>query len=242
MKYTYWITLSLVVFLGVSASIYMGSKSPNIPLIEYTQVEAPEELGSLIFQGLEVQLSQSPVLFLGVMPNMIEDIEVLKGFFEAVQKKSRKFDIVGVEQNLPYVELLESNLRFDGKEEVDRLFNGIIEAQKQKLRIAVVLPTIYATQILKSNLASKLKERGLKFTSISIAKYPISKEQEESFDPVCAVEVGDIKGTGALGCAIREMATKTYLYKQQANKYSGMMNKIGDTDYLLIFNRNEIFK
>lgn len=242
MKYIYWIVLSLVIVGGLGASVYFGSMKPNQAVIEYTQVETPELMGEAVFKALEAQWKQNSVLFLGVTPNQIEDVELLRGFFELVQKSADAYQVLGVEQNLPYVELLESNLRLDTKAEMDRLVQGIQDARAQGLRVAVVMPTIYSTQTLKHNLAAKLSEKGLSFVSLSIAKYPITEEQAQSFDPVCAVEVGDIKGTGPLGCAIRELAQKTYLHKQEPNKFSGMMSQIGEKDYLLIFNKNEVFR
>lgn len=227
---------------GVGASIYIGSMKPNLAVIEYTQVETPEQMGETLAIALDSELAIAPVLFLGVSPNQIEDIELLRGFFQKVQTGKLRYDVLGVEQNLPYVELLESNLRLDTKLEMDRLLNGIKEARAKSLRVAIVMPTIYSTQTLKLNLAAKLKDQGLDFTSISISKYPITAEQAEKFDPICAVEVGDIKGTGALGCAIRDLSQKTFFQKQLPNRYSGMMSKIGEKDYLMIFNRNENFR
>lgn len=245
MKYMYWIIVLAILGGGLGASVYFGSKTPNVALIEYIQVEQPEELGQMIADKLKKEVAASQVLFVGVTPDAIEDVELVRGFITALASSLETpvvFQVLGVEQNLPYVELLESNLRLDLKSEESRLVEGLQRAQIEGLRVLIVMPTIYATQTLSKNLAARVKALGIQPMSLSISKYPLTAQQAETFDPVCAVEVGDIKGTGGLGCAIRDLSQKAFGKQQEANKYSGLMNKVGESDYLVLFNRNEIFR
>jgi len=240
MKYFYWICATAVLALGIFFATQFSIEPQSIPKIKFSQVHTPEELGKGVFERLRLEIKEAPIVLLGVTPNQIEDMELWRGFFEANQEPGSKYDVIVVEPMLPYVELFSSNMRIDIKEEMPRFVEGVKKAREQGLRVAVIVPNIYSSQLLKKNPANRLKEEyKLDIVSFSVVKFPVTREQEAAFDPPCVFEEGkDMAGTGALGCMIRNIARKTYRKKFEDNKYSGMMEQTGAKDYLILLNRN----
>lgn len=240
MKYLYWAGAVGVAILGIYFAMNFSITPKSIPKIKFSQVDTAEELGRAVFERLRSEVRQAPVVLLGVTPNQIEDLELWKGFLEANQEAGSKYDVIVVEPMLPFVELIPSNMRIDLKEEMGRFVEGVKKAREQGLRVAAIVPSIYSTQLLKANPASRLKEEfQLEFTSFSVTKFPVTREQEQAFEPPCAVAEGqDPTGTGALGCMILDIARKTYRKKFEDNKLSGLMEQTGAKDYLILLNRN----
>lgn len=240
MKYLYWIGVVAVLAGGLWAASFIGSQPDTVSKVEFVQVETPEQFGAQVFEKIKDKVKASPIAFFGVTPGQIEDLEMWRGFFEANQEPGSKYDVIVVEPMLPYVELFESNMRIDIKEDMARFVEGVNNARKQGLRVAVFVPTIYSTQLLKRNPADRLKsEFKLDFLSLSVVKFPVTREQEASFEPRCEHDDGrDITGTGTLGCLIQEKARRTYLLKVEDNKYSAFFEQAAENEYLVFLNRN----
>jgi hypothetical protein len=240
MKYVYWVSAIAVIALGIYFASVFSIQPQSIPKIKFSQVELPETLGKGIFERMRLEVHEAPIILLGVTPNHIEDLELWRGFLQANTEKGLKYDMIAVEPMLPFVELFSSSMRIDMKDDMVRFVEGIKKAREQGLRVAVIVPTIYSTQMLKGNPADRLKnEFKLDITSFSVTKFPVTREQEEAFEPKCEVEAGkDLEGTGPLGCMIREIARKTYRKKLEQNKFTGLMEQTGEKDYLILFNRN----
>lgn len=244
MKYLYWISAVAVIALGIFFAVNFSIQPQSIPKIKFSQVSTPEELGKGIYERLRLEVKAAPVVLLGVTPNKIEDMELWRGFFEANQEKGSKYDVIVVEPMLPYVELFDSNMRIDIKEEMPRFVDGVKKALSEGLRVAVIVPNVYSSQLLKKNPANRLKDEfKLDVVSFTVSKFPVTREQEEVFDPKCEMDEGrDLAGTGAFGCMVQNIARKTYRKKFEDNKYSGMMEQTGAKDYLILLNRNAASK
>ena len=240
MKYLYWLGAIAVVALGIYFSMSFSVGPESIPKINFTQVSVPEDLGKQVFDKLKLEVKAAPILVFGVAPGHTEDMELIRGFFEANQEAGSKYEVLIVEPMLPYVELFNTGIYIPMKEDMPRLVEGIQKARAQGLRVVIVVPNIYSSQLLPNNPVDRLKsEYKMDLTSISISKFPLTREQEETFDPKCfdggAV---DPAGTSPLGCVVRNMARKTYRKKFEANKYSGALDQTGPKDFVIIFNRN----
>lgn len=240
MKYLYWLGAIAVIALGIYFSTQISVQPDTLPKIKFTQVAVPEDLGKEIAEKLEHEIQKAPIVFLGVTPNKIEDLELLRGFLEANQTPGSKYDVIVVEAQLPYVEIFNNGMHLDLKEDLPRLVEGIKKARSQNLRVAIIGPNIYSTQLVKGNPVARLKEEfKLDITSLSVSKFPLTRDQENVFEPKC-IDSGEVdpSGTSAYGCMIRQMARKTYKEKFEANKYSGLMDQTGPKDFTIIFNKN----
>lgn len=241
-KYIYWITAAAVAALGLALAMNISIRPETLAKVEFTQVSTPEEMGKLVFEKLRLEVKGSPVLLLGVTPNQIEDLEMWRGFLEANQEPGSKYDVIVVEPMLPYVEIFDPAMRIEMKEEMNRFVEGINNARAQNLRIVAIVPNIYASQLIQMNPVHRLQqEHKINVMSLSAAKFPVTKEQEAAFEPRCVVKGSndpDASGTGVLGCAIQNIARKTYRQKFEEGKFSAMMEQTSATDYLVLLNRN----
>lgn len=240
MKYLYWVSAVAVLVLGVFLSMNFSSQQETQSKINFSQVSIPEDFGKSVFTQLRQEIKDSPVIFLGVTPNQIEDMELWRGFLEANQEVGFKYDMVIVEPMLPYVELFASNMRIDIKTEMGRFVEGVQNARAQGLRVAVIVPNIYSSQLLIKNPVNRVQtEYKIDVMSLSVAKFPLTRQQEEAFEPRCVVGQGkDVEGTSPLGCMIQKVARRTYRQKFEENKFSGLVEQTGPKDYLILFNRN----
>ncbi len=238
-KYIYWTFVFIVMGLG----LYLVTASSLVPRDEtklvWTEVSQPEEFGVLVFQKTRQEVQDSPLLFLGVTPNQVQDLQVWKSFLQANQATDSKYDLVMVDPRLPYIEMLPVQMKIDVKDDMDRFVAGIRKAQVLKKRVVVIVPTIYSSQLLPGNPVNRLRQEfSLNFTSFSITPFPMTSEQEKIFEPRCSVDHEDSGGTGPLGCEIRSKARHFYAKKRESGKYAGTMDQIGPADDLILFNRN----
>ena len=240
MKYLYWLAALIVIGVGVYFSTHFSIGPETITKIKFAQFSSPEELGKKVFEDLKAEVKAAPIVILGVTPNKIEDLELWRGFFEANQEKDSKYDVIVVESMLPYVEIFNTAMHVPVKEEMDRLVEGIRKAREQNLRVAVIVPSIYSSQLIKSNPVERLKEEyKLDVTSLTVAKFPVTRDQERTFEPKC-IDSGEVDpaGTSALGCMIRNTARKSFRQKFEAGKFTGTMEQTGAKDFLILLNRN----
>lgn len=240
MKYLYWVAAAAVVGLGIFFSMNFKIQEKAIPKIKFSQVETPEVLGKGVYERLRMEIQKADVVLLGVTPEQIEDMELWRGFFQANNQPGAKYDILVGDPRLPYLEIFQDIVHMDIQEDLNRLAEGIRKAKESGQRMAVIVPYIYASKLIRKNPAHRLKDEfNIDVTSFSIVKFPVTREQEIGFEPKCELESGrDLIGTGHLGCLLQEIARKTYRKKFEAGKYSGMMEMTGTNDYLILLNRN----
>lgn len=240
MKYLYWLTAAAIFALGIYLSSIINVQPQTASKIKFSQFLTAEEFGKQVFEKFKDEIKAAPILFLGVTPNQIEDMEFWRGFLEANQEKGWKYDVIVVEPMLPYVELFASDVRVDINKEMARFADGVIKARDQGLRVAVIVPNIYSAQIIKNNPVNRfMTDYSFKVLSFSVTSFPVTRQQEEEFSPKCIFEEGkDMAGTGAFGCVIQTLAKKTYRMKFEDNKYSGLVEQMAPQDYVILLNRN----
>ncbi|HWU42765.1 MAG TPA: hypothetical protein VN132_04975, partial [Bdellovibrio sp.] len=186
MKYLYWFAAAVVIALGVYLSTHISLEPQSISKIEFTQVSIPEEFGKMIFERVRREVKQAPIIFVGVTPGQIEDLELWRGFFEANQEPGSRYDVIVVESMLPYVEIFNNGMHLPIKEDMTRLVDGIQKARAQGLRVAVIGPHIYSSQLIKNNPVFHLKvDYKVDVTSFTVTKFPLTRDQEEHFEPKC---------------------------------------------------------
>ena len=240
MKYLYWLGVLAVIFLGVWLASSISVHPQTQTKIKFSQVHLPEDFGKRVFETLRSEIKASPVILLGVTPNKIEDMELWRGFLETNQEAGSKYDVLVVEPMLPFVELFESNMRMDIKGDMLRFVEGVRKARSEGLRVAVIVPNIYSSQQLPRNPASRLiNEFQLDVLSLSVSKFPMTKEQESHFEPPCIVEEGkDFAGTGPLGCLVQSLARRTYRERVEPGQFSAQLEQVSPKDFLILLNRN----
>ncbi len=240
MKYLYILGALLLVSAGIYISMTWELQPPSKPIIAYEQVDSPQDIGAKLAQKLLPELQKQPLLIFGVTPDQVEDLEFVNAFLKEISQANLGYEMVIAEPLLPHIDMVPSQLKIDFKSELARFASGVKESLSQGLRVAVVVPSIYASQLIAGNPADLLKqEYNLNFMSITISPYPLTSQQAETFDPPCVGEKGhDHTGTGKLGCAIQQVARRAARQKLQQGKYSTMVERFGPEDYLVLLNRN----
>jgi hypothetical protein len=238
MKYIYWICAALVLIAGLGASVYFGIQPKTLPKITYSHFEQPSKLADAIILRMNQELKTYPLIMLGVMPGRAYDLEVWKAFLAQSSIPGVQYQALVIDPELPGVAaMFPSAVQIDIRKEMDRFIEGAKNARSQGIRMAVILPSIYASQILKENPTSLIiRTTDLRPASFSITGFPRSPEQEQKQDLRCVMGPADTESTGALGCVAQNSARTAYRKKSEAGKYEGLMDLVGERDYLILFN------
>ncbi|RYZ71376.1 MAG: hypothetical protein EOP09_04735 [Proteobacteria bacterium] len=134
-------------------------------------------------------------------------------------------------------EMFPSAVKIDLKKELNRFIEGAKNAQAQGVRMAVIVPTIYATQILKDNPSYVIKTTtDLKPASFSLIGFARTPEQEQKQEIRCVIGEANKDGLGPLGCVAQNKARLSYRKESDPKKYEGLMDLVGERDYLILFN------
>jgi len=238
MKYLYWIILGLIVAGGIGFSVYMSQAPEIVAKVEYTQYSDPEKLADALVAGLSADISEAHLVMLGVMPGRKMDLEVWKAFLEQTQKPELQFQVVVIDPDLPLAnEFFPKALKMDLKKDISRFIEGAKNARAQKLRMAVVVPSIYASQSLSENPADIVnKTSDLKPLSFSLMGFPRSPEQETQMEIPCVMGTNDKLGVGALGCMAVQKGRLLYRQKSKPDFYEAVIDLVKERDYLILFN------
>jgi len=195
-------------------------------------------MSDAIILRLNQEIKGAPLLMLGVMPGRKMDLEVWKAFLEQSQMPELKYQALIVDPGLPFVkEMFPSAVTLDIKNELDRFIEGAKNARAQGLRMAVIVPSVYASQRLLGNPADRIrKESDLAPMSFSIMGFPRTPEQEANMEIKCVMGSNDRDGIGAMGCMAEKKARLIYRKKSKPGFYEGLMDLVGERDYLVLFN------
>lgn len=195
-------------------------------------------MSDAIILRLNQEIKGAPLLMLGVTPGRKMDLEVWKAFLEQSQIPELQYQALIVDPELPFAsEMFPSAVKLDIKADVARFIEGAKKAREQGLRMAVIVPSIYASQRLQGNPADRIrKESDLTPMSFSIMGFPRSTEQEAAMPIKCVMGSNDRDGIGAMGCMAEQKARLVYRKKSKPGFYEGMMDQVGERDYLVLFN------
>lgn len=234
------LVLGIIFVLGLGFVIYIGRS--NVPAghvkVPYTQFKDPAELVEVLVSESREDLQSASLVMLGVIPGRRLDLEFWKTFLERSKAVELQFQVVVVDSDLPGVlELFPNAVKMDLKKETDRFIEGAKNARAQGLRLVVIVPSIYASQSLAGSPANLIRETSdLAPLSFSLAAFPRGPEEEVKMETPCVMGPNDRNGTGALGCAIVEVARLEYRQQSKPGFYEGMMKRLGARDYLVLLN------
>ena len=236
-KYVSWIALGILVLVGLTVSIYFSLQPRPIPKIKYSAFSQPQDISRAIVDRLRLEIKQSPLVFLGLNPENPEHYQVWQSFLDDLKKENIGFDVVVVDPHLPYKKMLTYIEEIDINLESERFYQGILTAQKKQKRIAVILPTVYSTYLIEQTPVSRLlRDHQIHGLSFSMSSFPTSATAELQFAYPCVPEQEDRLGTRNLGCMIIGKAKTTYRKKLPEGKRAGLVDQVGQNEYLVLFN------
>lgn len=237
MKYLYISFVSLVSIVALVWVIQLGIQGKPVAKIKLSEFSSVEEVGDSILMRLRQELKDHNIVFLGVDPEELEHLEIWRHFLLAAKEPGWKFDEIIVEQGLGLKMawgLGEQQIELKKEEEsLKSLWNS--EAYKNK-RVAIVVPHIYSSQLIKNNPIQRLKNNPEDGRFLSISAVPLAKsDKEPEIKRVpCAAEGSDFTGESPLGCAIRN---KSVFWKKppKENARLGIVEQYGLNDYILFY-------
>jgi hypothetical protein len=234
MKYFYWTFLGIIVVAGLVVSIYFGLQPKSVPKIKSSLVADPERMGQAVAQRLWGEIKDAPIVFLGVDPDQPDDLRVWKGFLDSLPA-DEKYALIVIDPALPGKNIIPYNEQIDIQKETERFKQGIHGALENKVRVAVIVPSIYSSQSIHDSPVNRLKaELSFLPMSLSIAQPTLQREEEASAPYPCATGSGDTVGLGSWGCLIRTKSRSLYHKNWEGGKYLGLMDQIGANDYLIL--------
>ncbi len=235
MKYMYGTFLGILVCAGLALTIYFGLQPKPVPKIKTSFLTEPERLGEAIAQRLWQELRPATIVFLGVEPGNRDHLKVWKGFLDSLPPE-QKFSQVVIDPMLPEKSIISFTEEIDLQKETDRFKEGLKIALKNNIRVAVIVPSIYSSQSIPDNPIYRLKvETQFLPMSLSIAQPSLTREEEADVLYPCTTGSGDNIGLGSWGCLIQTKSRSLYRKKMQPGKYLGVMDLIGESDYLVLF-------
>lgn len=239
MKYFYWIFFPLLVIAGITFSVYFGLQPQSIPKITFSYFNDPVKASQAILLNQSQELKEASLLLLGVMPDKPYQLELWKAFLEQNEIPALKYQVLVVDSNVPHgSEVFPAALKLDVRQDFERFLEGAKNAEAQGLRMAVIVPVFYTAPMLKANFLAILKEKGLKPMTYSVATFPREPDQENKMEIPCVFTHADSDeaGAGPLGCAIQNKAKSVYRKKSKPGMYEGLIDQVGERDYLFLLN------
>lgn len=238
MKYVYWVIAAIVLLAGVGFSVYFGIQPKSIPKIKYSHFSDPSKAADALILRMNQELKGASLVMLGVMPGRKMDLEIWKAFLEQNQLPEIQYQVLVIDPELPFAaELFPGALKMDLKTDAARFIEGAKNARSQGLRMAVIAPSIYVSQRLKENPIAQIKKNSdLQPVTFSLMGFPRAPEQEAAMEIKCVMGANDRDGVGALGCMAQQAARLNYRKKSKPEYYEGLMDQVGQSDYLFLFN------
>lgn len=234
----YWIVIGLVVAGGLFATVYFGLQSQSVTKITFSEFRSQDVVADSILLHLREELKQSSIVLLGVEPEVPEQIQVWEHLLKGNQKASLKFDHVVIDQFLKAEGQIPGAEQTDTKENITQVIQVLSDLQAKGQRVAVILPTVYASQLVAGNVASILKEKAhLNMISLSLTDFPRSREEESAMRFPCSVDDVDQTGLGQLGCTIAQEARANYHNKKTPGALVGLVDQVGKNDYLVLLTK-----
>jgi hypothetical protein len=235
MKYLYIIFVSLLSIVALVWVIQLGIQGKPLAKIKLSEFASVEGVSDSILMRLRQELKDHNIVFLGVDPEEPEHMEIWRHLLLAAKEPGWKFDEIIVERGLQPKDpwgLQERVVDFKKEEEgLKSLWNS--EAYKTK-RIAVVVPHIYSSQLIKDNPIQRLKSNPEDVRFLSITAVPLAKSDKEPeiVRLPCAGEGADFTGESPLGCAIRN---KSVFWKKPPKEKArlGVVEQYGLNDFIL---------
>lgn len=236
LKKLYWVVLVVVILAGLTMVLYYGTKPRPVPKIKLSNFETPTVLSKALLLRLNQEIKLSPIIVLGVDPKEEVHFEVWQNFFAANQDPLTKYSSLVMDKDLGHADQFPGALALNTVEDFETVVLGLQGAIQRNERVAILVPTIYSSQLVHANFVHRLKERlGMEITSISLSGFPRTREAEQTMPIACIVEGVDDVGTGTLGCMIVQMSRNQYRnQKVESGKWVGLAEQVGLKDYLVL--------
>lgn len=231
----FYVFFGILVLVGLVVSIYFGLNPKPIPKIKFSSIESPEKLAQAVHFRLAQEIAPNKLFAIGYQPEHPEQLKVIKYW-----KENGLADIWFADVNLQLGEEFSEVEKFDSKTQFEDLAKKLFQLYSTDKKIAVILPSVYSSQIVNDNFVDLFKRKYyLPIMSLTLVELLRVRDQEKALVLKCYMPDADKTGFGALGCATLQQSRFFYRKKGEPGKKTAYMDQRGALDYL-IFYSNEI--
>ncbi len=240
MKKIYAIIIGILSLVALVWVIQLSLEGKPVVKIKLSEFQSTKELSQSILMRLRQEIKDHSILFLGVDPEEPLHLEVWRELLMMDQEPGWKIDEIFVEKGLILPKPLGLGENIIDVKEFESHFKTtwFSESYKNK-RVAVIVPNIYSSQLIKDNPAQRLKSNPNESRILSLSLVPLSDNTEspEVNRIPCAADGADYTGQSPLGCMIRKKAMfwKRKFAPKKNGSYLGIVEQVGLHDYLIYF-------
>lgn len=237
MKYVYGVFIGVVSVISLVWVIHLGIEGKPVAKIKLSEFATSQDLAKSIAMRLRQELKDHPIVFLGVDPAEPEHIEIWQKFLEITNEPGWKFDEVLIEKGLE----LKAPLGL-GEQSIDvKEYEGELKAKwnsndYRDKRVAIIVPHVFASQLIKDNPVQRLKLNPNEGRILSISIVPLGQSpQEEAINRLaCVADGADYTGVSPLGCVIRK---KSMFWSKplKTGVRLGIVEQFGLHDFILFY-------
>jgi hypothetical protein len=225
----------VVVFL-ISAGTWLASTnlSPRaIAKIKLSEFETTKAISNSIVLRLQEELKANPLWIIGVDPEVDDHLQAITLL---VQSEPKLFDEIWVDSNM--------GLSLSNQTEQAPFQNNIqfwkdkIDALKDR-RAVLITPLPYAAFFLTDGPAQQLARARPEFgmRSILLSMFPRDRADEAKMKIPCQRGGQSPNALSPLGCWIADRARLNYSKKMKHESIVGLMDQVGERDYLFLIGR-----
>lgn len=237
MKYVYGVFIGVLTVFALGWVIHLTIEGKPVAKIKLSEFASEADFAKAISMRLRQELKDHSIVFLGVDPEEASHFQLWSDFLKLQIEPGWKFDEIIVEQGLTHRFPLALNEKiFDFKaKETELKFLWQSEEYKNK-RMAVIVPHIYSSQLIKDNPVQRLKMNPNEGRFLSLNAAPFAQKADlPSVNRVpCSAEGADISGQSPLGCAIRK---KSMFWSKPLKEgvRLGIVEQVGLHDFMVFY-------
>ena len=216
-----WIIVAFCVSTGVYFTIRYGLRPKPIPVMNPTQFETAEQIGSVVYKRLRQNIRADRVVVLGSSPGTLEDEQIWDGLAKAAMADHEAVDVLAV------------------RDITDReaFFNRIQESVRARKLVLVTGVTTEVSHLVADSW-TKILERQRKHPVLSIAiqRLAVTTPEYDEVQTQC-LDATDDSGVNKLECAAQRVARKYLKRKLAPDQLWAVMERHGLKEYLLFIHR-----
>lgn len=200
-----------------------------VSVIEMERYTSVEEYTQSVFQTLQEEMKNSPVLFIGVMPESSEGFEFVEHLLKRLHQNQWGPDVVVVDKDFGPEGFLPDATSVSVTREKFRLVEGLRNARKMNLRAMVVMPAPITPPWVAGSLTEDLRNSlGVEIMTLAISSFPRERDEEKQFPLACRTETHDRRGMGSLGCFVLSAARGLYRENLDPFRFYGSLDQMGE--------------
>lgn len=231
MKRWIWIVAALAISTGVYFTIRYGLRPKPIPVLNPTEFDDFEQIGSVIYKRLRHDIRAERLVVLGSTGEVPDDQRVWLGFLKAATADKEK-TVLLAHDTTPF--------EHSGPWETALLADDALDQIKARVKagqlIVIHAPTREASHLVDGSLPRKL-DRVLRRPVLSLAtlRFALRGEDRDSLQTQC-LDVTD-SGEFRLACAAQRVARKYARRGLDPSKIWAVMERHGLKEYLVFLNQ-----